>query len=80
MASKEEKDDKQPAVLDEGDIQLLKTYVSSVAKRPPAAVSCCTDGLCRSTVQGVGAYTSSIKKLEKDIEDEMKKIQDLIGG
>ena len=29
--------------------------------------------------QGVGPYTRAIKKLEKDIEEEMKKIKELIG-
>ena len=30
-------------------------------------------------LQGVGPYSSTIKKLENDILDEMKKVQDLIG-
>ena len=31
-------------------------------------------------MQGVGPYTNAIRKLEKDIEEEMKKITELIGA
>lgn len=52
--SKEEKEETAPKALDEGDIQLLKSY-------------------------GLGPYTTSIKQLEVDIVDEMKKVTKLIG-
>lgn len=32
------------------------------------------------TRQGVGPYTKAVKKLEKDIEEEMKRINELIGA
>mmetsp|Transcript_12017 Transcript_12017/g.15486 ORF Transcript_12017/g.15486 Transcript_12017/m.15486 type:complete len:436 (-) Transcript_12017:121-1428(-) len=50
----EEEDEAPAAVLDEGDIALLKSY-------------------------GLGPYTSSIKKTEKEIKEHQDKLKDLIG-
>jgi len=50
----EEEDDAPAAVLDEGDIALLKSY-------------------------GMGPYTASIKKCEKEIKEHQDKLKELIG-
>lgn len=50
----EDEDDAPAAVLDEGDIALLKSY-------------------------GMGPYTASIKKCEKEIKEHQDKLKELIG-
>jgi hypothetical protein len=107
MADENKEESKQQRGLDEGDIQLLKTYVRAAAggrpgERGGVAISPppprdehtfarATAALTHSPPpppasrhrlfpQGVGPYHGSIKKLEKDIEEEMKRITDLIGA
>jgi hypothetical protein len=107
MADENKEESKQQRGLDEGDIQLLKTYVrvaadgrpgerGGVAISPPSprdehTFARATAALTHSPPpppasrhrlfpQGVGPYHGSIKKLEKDIEEEMKRITDLIGA
>ena len=77
--------------LDEGDIKLLQTYVRShfslrslcrARQRVFSSRLTPTPTPTHSLpcyLQGLGPYTRGIKKLEKDIEDEIKKIIELIG-
>ena len=58
--------------LDEGDIQILKTYVSNTV----ASVLLADDVFI---VQGSGAYNDSIKQTEDDITAAMKKVNELAG-
>jgi hypothetical protein len=88
-AGKEE--EKKGPGLDERDIQILQTYVRILlaSDAPPpkhARVATHLNPLPSipppsfHLVQGVGPYHHPIRKLEADIESEMKKISELIGA
>jgi hypothetical protein len=101
MASNDKKKDgdekeKETAMLDERDIQLLSRYVSVTFRCLTLPfVDVCADSCFAMTApfvfltiscsiafrwQGVGPYTNAIKKLETDIVEEMKKVNELIGA
>ncbi|KAL2243138.1 UNVERIFIED_CONTAM: 26S proteasome regulatory subunit 7A [Sesamum indicum] len=66
------KDEKNPRPLDEDDIALLKTYVILL-------FTFTVNPSCELFSLGLGPYSTSIKKVEKEIKEMAKKINDLCG-
>ncbi|PON57708.1 26S proteasome subunit P [Parasponia andersonii] len=64
------KDEKNPRPLDEDDIALLKTYVLDLNLLEFEVVG---------VGEGLGPYSTLIKKAEKEIKDMAKKVNDLCG-
>ena len=62
--------------LDEGDIQILKTYVSVLCT---LANYTTTEHMLHTLSQGSGPYNDSIKQTEDDITAAMKKVNELAG-
>lgn len=71
----EDEEPQEARALDEGDIAVLKSYVRvaraawSGRRRAPSP-----------SAQGQGPYTSSIKRIEKDIDDIQQRVVKLIGA
>ena len=62
--------------LDEGDIQILKTYVSLCVR---LLTTLPTEHVLHTLSQGSGPYNDSIKQTEDDITAAMKKVNELAG-
>ncbi|RWW72090.1 hypothetical protein BHE74_00020107 [Ensete ventricosum] len=81
----DEINEKNPRPLDEDDIALLKTYVSpflSSSSRSPPSSFCnliFDPSFSPLSLRGLGPYSTSIKKVEKEIKELAKKVNDLCG-
>lgn len=70
--------DEQPKALDEGDIALLKTYVSQNLRYFFELCDLCC-GSFFDCSKGIGPYSKQIRSIEEEIKKIAKKVNDISG-